>query len=52
MRKPKKKELINELRKGEKSGFVPNFKRKSFLNRLHQKYLPYHQIPNQQSCYN
>lgn len=34
----KKAELINELKKGEKSGFVENFNRESFLNDLHQKY--------------
>lgn len=35
----KKTELINELKKGEKSGFVENFDRKSFLKSLHQKHL-------------
>ncbi len=35
----KKTELINELKKGEKSGFVKNFDRNSFLNKLHQKHL-------------
>lgn len=35
----KKSELINELEKGEKSGFVENFERKEFLKDLHQKYL-------------
>lgn len=34
----KKSELINELKKGEKSGFVENFDRKEFLKNLHQKY--------------
>lgn len=34
----KKAELINELKKGEKSGFVENFDRKEFLKNLHQKY--------------
>ena len=34
----KKTELINELKKGEKSGFVEDFNRTSFLNTLHQKY--------------
>ncbi|PVV48790.1 type II toxin-antitoxin system ParD family antitoxin [Chryseobacterium sp. HMWF035] len=34
----KKSELINELKKGEKSGFVENFDRKEFLKHLHQKY--------------
>lgn len=36
----KKSELINELKKGEKSGFVENFDSQSFLNDLHQKYNP------------
>jgi len=34
----KKSELINELKKGEKSGFVESFDRKEFLKNLHQKY--------------
>lgn len=34
----KKSELINELKKGEKSGFIENFDRKEFLKNLHQKY--------------
>ncbi len=34
----KKTELINELKKGEKSGFVEDFNRGSFLNSLHQKH--------------
>ena len=34
----KKKELIKELIKGEKSGFVNDFNRKSFLDNLHTKY--------------
>jgi antitoxin ParD1/3/4 len=34
----KKTELINELKKGEKSGFVVDFKRESFLKSLHQKH--------------
>lgn len=33
----KKSELINELKKGEKSGFVKNFDRQEFLKTLHQK---------------
>ncbi|AQX05829.1 type II toxin-antitoxin system ParD family antitoxin [Elizabethkingia meningoseptica] len=32
----KKSELINELKQGEKSGFVENFDSKAFLNNLHQ----------------
>jgi antitoxin ParD1/3/4 len=34
----KKAELIKELKKGEKSGFVKNFDRKTFLKDLHQKH--------------
>lgn len=34
----KKSELISELKKGEKSGFVIDFNQESFLNDLHQKY--------------
>ncbi|HFK5569259.1 TPA: type II toxin-antitoxin system ParD family antitoxin [Elizabethkingia meningoseptica] len=32
----KKSKLINELKQGEKSGFVENFDSKAFLNNLHQ----------------
>ena len=32
----KKKELIKELIKGEKSGFVENFDQKAFLNKMHK----------------
>lgn len=35
----KKTELINELKKGEKSGFVQDFNRDNFKNKLHQKHL-------------
>lgn len=35
----KKKELIKELVKGEKSGFVKDFDKESFLTNLHSKYL-------------
>ena len=35
----KKSELITELKKGEKSGFVEDFNRESFLNNLHKKNL-------------
>ncbi|WCM42305.1 type II toxin-antitoxin system ParD family antitoxin [Flavobacterium sp. CBA20B-1] len=35
----KRTELIKELKKGEKSGFVKNFDRKELLNSLHQKHL-------------
>ncbi|MET3731983.1 type II toxin-antitoxin system ParD family antitoxin [Moheibacter stercoris] len=34
----KKSELIKELKKGEKSGFVKNFDRDKFLESFHQKY--------------
>lgn len=34
----KKSELINELKKGEKSGFVESFDRNEFLKSLHQKH--------------
>jgi antitoxin ParD1/3/4 len=34
----KKTELINELKKGEKSGFVKNFNRDTLLNNIHQKH--------------
>lgn len=35
----KKAELIKELKKGEKSGFVENFDRKKLLKNLHQNHL-------------
>lgn len=35
----KKAELIKELKKGEKSGFVENFDRKELLKKLHQNHL-------------
>ncbi|HRP91182.1 MAG TPA: type II toxin-antitoxin system ParD family antitoxin [Edaphocola sp.] len=35
----KKIGLIKELKKGEKSGFVEDFNRDTFLNKLHQKHL-------------
>lgn len=34
-----KKELIKELRKGEKSGFVKDIDRKKFIKSLHNKHL-------------
>ena len=34
----KKSELLKELKKGEKSGFVKNFDRDKFLESFHQKY--------------
>lgn len=35
----KKAELINELKKGERSGFVKDFDRKLFLEDLHGKHV-------------
>ncbi|WP_336690081.1 MULTISPECIES: type II toxin-antitoxin system ParD family antitoxin [unclassified Chryseobacterium] len=35
----KKSELINELIKGENSGFIKNFNRNKFLNNLHKKHV-------------
>ena len=35
----KKTELINELKKGEKSGFVKDFNRNNLLKTLHQKHI-------------
>jgi len=35
----KKTELIKELKKGEKSGFIKDFDRETFLKNLHQKHL-------------
>ncbi len=35
----KKDELIKELKKGEKSGFIKDFNRATFINKLHQKHL-------------
>jgi len=35
----KKVELVNELKKGEKSGFVQNFDRDKFLKTIHQKHV-------------
>jgi len=34
----KKTELIKELKRGEKSGFVEDFNQESFLDLLHQKH--------------
>jgi antitoxin ParD1/3/4 len=34
----KKNELIKELVKGEKSGYVKDFNRESFVSNLHEKY--------------
>ena len=35
----KKSELIKELKKGEKSGFIKDFDRNSFLNKIHEKHM-------------
>ncbi len=35
----KKLQLIKELKKGEKSGFVKNFNRANFLKQLHKQHL-------------
>ncbi len=35
----KRTELIKELKKGEKSGFVQKFDRKKFVKSLHEKYI-------------
>jgi len=40
----KKTELIKELRKGERSGFIKDFDRATFLNDLHQKHLTKNEI--------
>lgn len=34
----KKTELINELKKGEESGFINDFNRTEYLKNLHQKH--------------
>ena len=34
----KKAELVKELKKGEKSGFVKSFDKRDFLESLHQKH--------------
>ena len=34
----KKDELIKELKKGEKSGFVKDFDPETFLDKMHRKY--------------
>lgn len=35
----KKTELISQLKKGEKSGFVKNFNRNNLLKTLHQRHI-------------
>jgi len=34
----KKTELVNELKKGEKSGFIEHFDRQGLLDNLHQQH--------------
>lgn len=34
----KKSELIKELKKGEKSGFIKNFNRETFIETIHQNH--------------
>lgn len=34
----RKEELMKELKKGEKSGFLKDFNRNSFMDNLHEKY--------------
>jgi antitoxin ParD1/3/4 len=40
----KKIELIKELKKGEKSGFIENFDRTDFLNTLQKKHMKANEI--------
>ena len=40
----KKTELIKELKKGEKFGFMKDFDRTTFLKNLHQKHLTNNEI--------
>ncbi|MFB9078098.1 type II toxin-antitoxin system ParD family antitoxin [Flavobacterium procerum] len=35
----KSEELVKELKKGEKSGFVKDFDRESFIKNLHEKHI-------------
>ncbi len=35
----KKNELVKELKKGEKSGFINGFDRKDFIRQLHAKHI-------------
>lgn len=35
----KKDELVKELKKGEKSGFIKDFDRNSYLKSIHEKHL-------------
>jgi len=40
----KKAELIKELKKGEKSGFVDNLDRTTFLQTLHKKHIENNEV--------
>lgn len=40
----KKSDLINELKRGEKSGLVKDFDKKDFLKNLHQKHADKNEI--------
>jgi antitoxin ParD1/3/4 len=40
----KKTALINELKKGEESGFVKDFNKDSFLKKLHQKHVGINEV--------
>jgi len=40
----KKAELIKELKKGEKSGFVDNLDRTAFLQTLHKKHIENNEV--------
>lgn len=42
----KKTELINELKKGERSGFVKEFNRENFRNELHEKIMLKNELQN------
>ncbi|MGB3342642.1 MAG: hypothetical protein WBA61_01895, partial [Aequorivita sp.] len=37
MHSKQKEELINALQKGERSGFITDFNRSDFLNKIHEK---------------
>ena len=40
----KKTELINELKKGEESGFTERFDRQDFLDNLHQQHVANNEV--------
>jgi antitoxin ParD1/3/4 len=42
-----KTELISELKKGEKSGFIRNMNRESFIEGIHSKYMAENEMRNQ-----